>query len=62
MNDTNRLMLAVGIALFAYAEYPESWVTIAFAAFIMISMSSEAIRQTRDGIEHFRQMLEGEQS
>jgi hypothetical protein len=61
MNDTNRLMLAVGIALLLFGEYPGDWI-LAAAPFLIISMSSYVIRTSKDGIEHFRQMLEGEES
>jgi len=58
MNDTNRLMFAIGIALLAYESYPESWITFASSAFIIIAAISELIHQTKDGIERFSQMMD----
>jgi hypothetical protein len=51
-------MFAIGIALLAYESYPESWITFASSAFIIIAAISELIHQTKDGIERFSQMMD----
>ena len=58
MNDTNRLMLAVAITVLAYGGYPENWHLIGFLAFLFISMSSETVRSTKEGIEYFTQGMD----
>jgi hypothetical protein len=60
MNDTNRLMLAIAIVLFAHGWYPENWSLIGYLAFFFIAMASEAIRSTKEAAEYFSQGMDQE--
>jgi hypothetical protein len=60
MNDTNRLMLAIAIALIAYEIYPENWSLIGYLAFFLIAMTSEAIRNIKESVEYFSQDMDQE--
>jgi hypothetical protein len=55
MNDTNRLMLAISIALFAHGWYPEDWTLIAYLSFFLIAMGSETIRDIKTVRKWFSQ-------